>query len=183
MKRLIRSVWLAGLGMTLMPGSASAQMGAFIDWLHRLSGPAFVGVGASGVYETPGAAKVRLKLSGVYRTSVSESGEVIPATANITMLTFQPSVEFPLQQIPFDFGVGFALHRFGGDADGFWHYSVPIYAQFRPRGARRIAPLIGIGVHIFPKFELTDFAPLSVTASRTDSEAVLQLFAGISIRP
>lgn len=183
MKRLIQIVWLAGLGVTLTPGIASAQMGAFIDWLHRLSGPAFVGVGVTGAYEIPGAAEVRLRLSGVFRTSVSESGEVTPATANITMLTFQPAVEFPLQEIPFVFGVGFALHRFGGDADGFWHYSVPIYAQFRPRWVRRIAPILGLGVHIFPKFGVSDFAPLDVTVSRNDSEAVLQLFAGISIRP
>jgi hypothetical protein len=119
----------------------------------------------------------------VYRTSISESGKVIPADANITMITVQPAVEFPVQKIPIDFGVGFALHRFGGDAAGFWHYSVPIYVQFRPRGAGRVHPLLGVGVHIFPKFDATDFAPLAVTVNRVNAEPVLQLFAGLTIRP
>jgi hypothetical protein len=46
-----------------------------------------------------------------------------------------------------------------------------------------VQPLLGVGVHVFPKFEPQDFAPLSVTVSRQDSEAVLQIFGGLSIRP
>jgi hypothetical protein len=205
MQRTNRSIMLVGLVFLCVAGTLSAQvarlddapgalrarrvadddsgMGAFLEWLHKLSGPRFIGVGLSGYYAPSGDSGIRLRLSGVYRTSVSESGEVTPADANITMITVQPAVEFPVQKIPIDFGVGFALHRFGGDAEGFWHYSVPIYAQFRPRGDRHVTPVLGIGVHIFPKFDPADFAPLTVTVSRQDSEAVLQLFGGVSIRP
>ena len=205
MQRTIRSIMLVGLvflcsagglvaqlaaaRMENFPGALRARLvedesglGAFLDWLNKLSGPRFVGAGVTAYYQFRGDAEIRLRLSGVYRTSVSESGEVTPADANITMITLQPAVEFPVQKIPIDFGVGFAVHRFGGDADGFWHYSVPVYAQFRPRGERRVTPLLGIGVHIFPKFDAADFAPLGVTVSREDSEAVLQFFAGVSIR-
>lgn len=188
MQRLISSIVLVGLVGLSGAGRAAAQVeeeggwGAFLDWLHKLSGPRFVGVGLTAYYQVPGETGIRLRLSGVYRTSVSESGEVTPDDANITMITVQPAVEFPVQKIPVDFGVGVALHRFAGDADGFWHYSVPVYAQFRPRGDRRVTPVLGIGVHIFPEFDPADFAPLVVTVSRTDSEAVLQLFAGISVR-
>jgi len=204
MQRTIRSIVLVGLVFLGGGGTVSAQLaarketpplplrarlaesesglGAFLDWLNKLSGPRFVGAGVTAYYQFPGDAEIRLRLTGVYRTSVSESGEVTPADANLTMITVQPAVEFPVQQIPLDFGVGLALHRFGGDAEGFWHYSVPIYAQFRPRHARRVTPILGIGVHLFPKFEQSDFAPLAVTVSRQDSEAVLQLFGGLSIR-
>jgi len=189
MQRLIQSV-LVGLMVLGGAGRLSAQdaqdggggLGGFLDWLHKLSGPRFVGAGLTAFYTVPGEAGIRLRLSGVYRTSISESGEVTPADGNITMISVQPAVEFPVQKIPIDFGVGFALHRFGGDAQGFWHYSVPIYVQFRPRGAGRVTPLLGVGVHIFPKFDQADFAPLAVTVSRVDSEAVLQLFAGLTIR-
>jgi hypothetical protein len=192
MQRLIRSIMLVGLVFLGGAGTVSARqleasdgggVGIFLDWLHKLSGPRFVGAGLSGFLTLPGDAGVRLRLSGTYRTSTGESGEVTPEDANITMLSVQPAVEFPVQRIPIDFGVGVALHRFGGDAEGFWHYSVPVYVQFRPRNTRRIAPLLGVGVHIFPRFEPSDFAPLVVTVSRQDSEAVLQVFAGVSIRP
>ena len=185
MQRLIQSV-LVGLMVFGGAGKLAAQdldLGGFLDWLHKLSGPGFVGAGLTAAYTIPGSAKVRLRLSGVYRTSVSESGKVIPADANITMISVQPAVEFPVQVIPIDFGIGFALHRFGGDAAGFWHYSVPIYVQFRPRGDRRVHPLLGVGVHIFPKFDATDFAPLAVTVNRVNAEPVLQLFAGLTYRP
>ena len=185
MQRLIQSV-LVGLLVLGGAGKLAAQdldLGGILDWLHKLSGPRFVGAGLTAVYTIPGEAGIRLRLSGVYRTSISESGEVTPADANITMITVQPAVEFPVQKIPIDFGVGFALHRFGGDAAGFWHYSVPIYAQFRPRGPRRVTPLLGIGIHIFPKFNATDFAPLTFTVSRTNTDAVLQLFGGVTILP
>jgi hypothetical protein len=188
MKRLICGIMLVGFVVLGRADGLSAQtdegggLGAFLDWLHRLSGPRFVGVGATGFYTVPGETGIRLRFSGVYRTSVSESGEVTPANANITMLTLQPTIEFPLQQIPIDFGIGVGLHHFGGDADGFWHYSIPIVAQFRPRGEGRIVPRIGLALNVFPKFDATDFAPLVVTVSRDDAEAVLQLFIGLDFR-
>ena len=177
MQRLIQSVIVGLLVFGGAENLAAQDFGGFLDWLHKLSGPRFVGAGLTTSYTIPGESGIRLRLSGVYRTSISESGEVTPANANITMISVQPALEFPVQKIPIDFGVGFALHRFGGDATGFWHYSVPIYVQYRSRGAGKVTP-----VHIFPKFGATDFLPLNVTVSRTDSEAVLQLFAGLTIR-
>jgi hypothetical protein len=102
--------------------------------------------------------------------------------ANITMITLQPTVEFPLQKIPIDVGIGLAFHHFDGDADGFWHYSIPIQAQFRPRGNGKLVPRIGAALNVFPKFDDTDFAPLTVDVSRDHAEAVLQLFLGFDFR-
>lgn len=187
MQRLIGSALLVGIMVLARAEGLSAQdgggLGAILDWIHKLSGPRFVGAGLTGFYTVPGEAQVHLRLTGVYRTSISESGEVEPSDANITMITVQPTVEFPVQKIPLDFGVGVALHRFGGDADGFWHYSIPILAQFRPRGGGRVIPRIGVAVHVFPKFDPADFAPLIVDVSRQDAEAVLQLFVGLDYRP
>lgn len=183
MKRLIRSILLVGLVVVGGAERLPAQdLGAILDWLHKLSGPRFVGAGLTGSVAPAGDSGIRLRLTGVYRTSISESGEVTPDDANITMLSLQPAVEFPVLGIPIDFGVGVALHRFGGDAEGFWHYSVPVYVQFRPRNTRRVAPLLGVGVHVFPRFEPSDFAPLVVTVSRQDAEAVLHLFGGVTIK-
>ena len=188
MKRLVRGIALVSLLVLGGTGVASAQtaegggLGGFIDWLIRLSGPPFVGAGATAFYTLRGEAGVRLRFSAAYRTSVSESGEVTPEDANITMVTLQPSVEFPLQKSPIDVGIGFAFHSFGGDADGFWHYSVPLSAQYRPRGNGSVVPRIGAALNVFPKFDATDFAPLDVSVSRDNAEAVFQLFLGFEFR-
>jgi hypothetical protein len=189
MQRLARgfmlvSAMLGGIGSALSAQTADdgGGLGAFLDWLHRLSGPRFVGGGLSGFLTLPGDAGIRLRLSGAYRTSVSEEGEVVPADANITMITIQPAVEFPLRNLPLDFSLGVGLHRFGGDAEGFWHYSVPIGLQYRPALGGRLAPRIGMALNVFPEFEASDFDPLTVTVSRDDAEAVLQVFIGLDFR-
>jgi hypothetical protein len=186
MKRRIGSTLLVSIMLLAGVGRLSAQaeddgggLGAILDWLHKLSGPRFVGAGVTGFFTVSDATGIRLRLDGVYRTSISEAGEVEPENANITMITVQPTVEFPIPNIPFDLGVGVGLHRFGGDVDGFWHYSIPILAQFRPRGGGRVVPRIGVAVHVFPTFDATDFAPLIVDVSRENAEAVLQLFVGL----
>lgn len=183
MTRLPCSLMLVGL---LMLGGArglpAQDLGPILDWIHKLSGPPFVGAGLTGSITVGQEPRFLLRLTGVYRTSVSESDAVDPDDANITMITLQPTVELPLETIPFDFGIGVALHRFGGDADGFWHYSVPVLVQWRPRNASRLIPRIGLALHVFPEFDATDFAPLTVDVSRDGAEAVLQSFVSLAIR-
>ncbi len=186
MQRLARgfmlvSAMIGGTGSALSAQTADdgGGLGAFLDWLHRLSGPRFVGGGLTAFSTIPGETRIRLRLTGAYRTSVSEEGEVTPADANITMITLQPAVEFPLRNLPVDISLGLGLHRFGGDADGFWHYSIPISAQYRSLSGGRFAPRFGAAVNLFPAFDPSDFAPLDVTVSRDGTEAVLQVFLGL----
>ena len=178
-------------------GRVAAQedgMGAILDWIHKLSGPPFIGFGLTGFHELRGVQLqgedtthrepgIRFRLTTVYRMSISETGEVMPETANITMLTIQPTVEFPITRLPLEFGVGVALNRFGGDADAFWHLSVPVLAQYRPRHASsRFVPRVGVAVHVFPGFSTSDFEPLVVDVQRGAAEAVLQFFVAIERR-
>lgn len=156
-------------------------IGWVVDLIHRLSGPRFLGPALSGYYVLPGEAGLRLRLTGAYRWSLGETGGV-PEDATVTMLTVQPALELPVQHIPIDFAVGFALHNFGGDADSFWHYSVPVQAQWRPRTPERWVPRVGVVLHAFPSFDQDAFAPLPVTVSRDDSEAVWQFIAGLDYR-
>ena len=56
MKRLIQSV-LVGLLVFGGAGRLAAQdLGGFLDWLHKLSGPRFVGAGLTTSYTFPGEA-------------------------------------------------------------------------------------------------------------------------------
>jgi hypothetical protein len=162
-------------------------LGAIIEGIFKMSGPGFVGSGVTVYWQEwdPAGVRagtvsgVRLRLTATYHVSVNEEEAVDPDDANITMVTLQGSGEFPLQRIPFDVRFGFALHRFGGDADPFWHYSLPVQAQWRPRWERRWVPRIGVGAYIFPAFDADDFAPLDVKVSRDENEAVTHFFVGI----
>jgi hypothetical protein len=190
-----RCILFGVLSIFLTAGGVEAQdedgMGAILDWIHKLSGPQFIGFGLNAYHEFAGVPLreenpahrepgIRLRLSTIYRTSIREAADVDPDNANITMLTIQPTVEFPITRIPLEFGVGVALNRFGGDADSFWHLSVPVLAQFRPRQASwRFVPRVGVAVHVFPGFSASDFAPLVVDVQRDAAEAVFELFVAV----
>jgi hypothetical protein len=182
------SAWLAlGLFLTAEPTAAQGVIG---DFLHRLSGPPFLGAGFTAQYTPLDSPWIRLRLTGAYRVAVDKEDTVTPSDASLNMVTIQPAAEFSLQDIPFEFVTGVALHRFGGDADPFWHYSFPVLVQWRPRADSRFlprfgpfVPRVGTGVHAFPKFDEDAFDPIDVQVSRDDSEAVLYFFIGFDYQP
>jgi hypothetical protein len=176
------------VGLTLAGSEAtaaqSAGAGGILDWIHKLSGPQFIGGGITAYGTLKGESGIRARLSVLHRWSVDEAEEVTPPDANITMWTVQPSLEFPLKDVPIELAVGIAVHRFQKDVDPFWHYSVPVSVQgrFPVNGSRSLFLRPGISINIFPAFGPDDFQPLDVDVSRDKGEVVLQLFFGIDFR-
>ncbi|MDH3292458.1 MAG: hypothetical protein OEO20_15550 [Gemmatimonadota bacterium] len=162
----------------------SAGAGGILDWIHKLSGPQFFGVGITAYGTLQGESGIRARLSVVHRWSIDEEEEVIPPESNITMWTLQPTLEFPLKDVPLELVVGVAFHRFQKDVDPFWHYSVPVLIQgrFPVNSSKSVLLRPGVGIHVFPAFGPNDFLPLNVDVSRDTAELVLQLFVGIDFR-
>ncbi|NIS66486.1 MAG: hypothetical protein GTO05_15265 [Gemmatimonadales bacterium] len=184
MKRLTVSAMLVAFltAAGAVSGEAqSAGLGGLLDWIHRLSGPQFAGAGVTAFGTLKGESHVRARLSVVHRRSFDEAEEVVQPDVMITMWTVQPTIEFPLQNAPLELAVGVAFHRFQGDVDPFWHYSVPVLAQVRLKTGS-VFPRFGLGIHIFPAFGPDDFSPLTVDVSRDKAELVLQFFLGIDVQ-
>lgn len=187
MIRVLKASWITALFLLGSASAASAQeLGAILDWINKLSGPQFVGVGAS--FSTPlhgrenGDRPIRYRLDGILHFSYDEAEEVDPDDASIRMITLRNMVQFPVRYLPLDFAVGLSLHRFSGtDFDAFWHWSVPIQAQVRatlwPGATLRFGP----SVDLFPAFDDEDFLPLVVDVDRDDGEPGLGLFVGVDL--
>jgi hypothetical protein len=175
-RRILRHAVLALALTVLGTGPADAQVSAVLDWIHRLSGPQFVGPNISYAV---GNDRVRVRGALAYRWSVA-SDDAISPDGGITMFSVSPTVEFRvLSQL--DLGIGAAAHRYGGDVDGFWHWSIPVYAQGVFPASDRIAVRFGAGANWFFEFEGTDFQPLTVTAPRDGGELVPMIFAGVEL--
>jgi hypothetical protein len=152
-------------------------VGGFIDWLIKLSGPGFVSTGYSvAIPVSCGNRIVRVEPSISGGVSVASDKKIEP-DATITLVTGQVAVILLPRSIPFNLGVGMALHRFGGDVDAFYHPSfIPLQVDYRPPiGTSHFLPRIGAAVHLFSAFSQSDFAPLSVTVHRNRTEATLVL--------
>jgi hypothetical protein len=178
--------------------TAGAGGGGIFDWIHKLSGPRFVGGGGSAFFQfgsgTHGKLGPRVRLSGSTRTSINR-GKVVPADANISMNTLQLVGEYTIQPRPrwlnyrFYVGAGIAIHEFGGDVDEFSKRSVPVTVgirriegiRWRPFGLE-LVPVLSGTVHFFGKFNQDDFAPLMVDVPRDKGEAILQFTPGVDIR-
>lgn len=187
---------LAGLGRADAGVAQESGLGAFLDWIHKMSGPGFVGVGGSYWIERQGEPLaradpghrepgIRLRLSLIHRVSYNENDTTRADEPRINMSTAQATVEFPLPRIPFEFGVGFAVHYFsGGDLDdNVVHVSVPVLGQYRIRRADwNFVPRIGLAVNVFPAFDPVDFQPLQVPFPRRGAEAVLNFFFAVDFR-
>lgn len=185
MNRVLKTAWMTVL---LLLGGATAapaqDIGAILDWINKLSGPEFWGVGASFSVPLPGAEGrdpyFRYRLDGILHFSYDEAEEVDPDDADIRMFTIRNTVEFPVRYLPLDFTAGVSLHRFSGsDFDAFWHWSVPIALQVRVPLSSRATLRFGPSLDIFPAFDDEDFLPLIVDVSRDDAEAVFGLFVGV----
>lgn len=186
MRRLILLSLLVTGSMMFVAEPTEAQTsgtGGIIEWIHKLSGPQFIGGGITGWGTLKATSGIRARLSVLHRWSVDEAEEVTPE-ASLTMLTFQPALELPLKDVPVELGVGMAIHRFQKNIDPFWHYSFPVYVQgmfpVNRSGSLLLRP--GVGVHIFPAFGPNDFAPLAVAVSRDKAEVVLHIYFGVDFR-
>jgi hypothetical protein len=182
--------------LVLCPASASAQdeersgIGLFLDFIHKLSGPAFFGPGVSLYFRV--SEDMYVRVSGVGRKAVDKDpDEVLETDATITMTTLQVTLDKRVvQSIPvgqtdlgaIDVGVGLALHRFAGDVDEFGHESGLLQAQWRRLFFGSVVVRAGPALHAFPPFQTDDFAPLTVNVSRHGYEAVKQFFLGAELR-
>ncbi len=173
-------------------GDEGGGVGGVIDWIIKLSGPAFVGPRLSFFYELgsdnedePGP---RIRVDAAYRWAVNKEGKVNPVSTSIVMQTLQAGIELPIAGLPLYVGPAFALHRFTSDAfDNFTTWSVPLTLQLRARsgwqaGNLLLIPLLSGSIHYFPAFDTLDFQPVSVTVSREAPEAVIEVTAGFDIR-
>lgn len=196
MKSLTCSAWLMTLLSLTAVESLEAQrrgIGGILDWINKLSGPSFVGAGAT-ISSRFGTLESRrndgVQLAVIYRHSVSETGEVTPASADIIMWTARGTLELTVFKLPYgtvDFGFGPSIHRFAGaDFDDFTHFSLPLQLTVRPWSLSGRDYLwngfgVGLGLNIFPKFDATDFAPLVVGVSRDKTEAVFGITLSFGI--
>lgn len=176
MRMLRRAILCLACVLTATPLDAAAQersgAGGIMDFIHKLSGPQFFGGGVTG-YWRPSDAPLQARLTAVLRSSIREEGEVVPDDANITMTTLQLGLEYLLPRVPVNLAGAVAYHRFGGDADTFWHPSFPFEAAARiPPIGGRVVIRPAIGYHIFPGFDTADFEPLVVSVSRDETEYV-----------
>ncbi len=175
-RRILTRAILALASIPLASSPADAQISAVIDWINRLSGPQFVGPNLS---YAAGNDRVRARGALAYRWSVASDDAIAPG-GTITMFSVSPTVEFRvLEQL--DLGLGVAAHHYGGDVDGFWHWSVPFYAQGVFPASDRVDIRFGGGANWFFKFKDSDFLPLTVTAPRDGGELVPMIFAGVEL--
>ena len=127
MKKLRGLSMFVGMVILCLPRPAVGQdFGAFLDWIHKLSGPGMIGPGASVFWE---AERARFRLSGAYLVPVSD--DKIEPGHSFNMLSLRPAVEIKSSG-PWEASVGVDLHRFGGDGhDAVVKLSVPFYGQIR----------------------------------------------------
>lgn len=149
--------------------------GAFLDWINRLSGPRMVGPALSGWIGLGERFAVRGSVAARWSSTTDDA--VIPSGNRINMISLQPTLEYRITDWA-GLGGGLALHRFGGDVDGFWHSSFPLYGYVRGPMGRRLQGVLSVGTQIFPEFGTTDFAPLTVDVSRDGAEAAFWVSIG-----
>ncbi|MEJ2541849.1 MAG: hypothetical protein P8188_18095, partial [Gemmatimonadota bacterium] len=90
MKRILKYLAVALLLPLAAPSSAAAQssVGGLLDWVHKLSGPQFIGPTLSYAVGGQGA---RFRISGSYRWSFSSEDAIDPDDGSITMLSIEPA--------------------------------------------------------------------------------------------
>jgi hypothetical protein len=177
MRKLVLTFALLMFSVPCTPTPAEAQMGAIIDWIHRLSGPPMVGPAVSGA--VPLNDRIRGSMQVAYRFSRDTDGAIEPEGSSVTMLTIRPGVEISLWSVV-ELNTGVSLNQFGGDInEKFWQASFPLLLQFRvPGSSGRWALRAGFGWEYFPEFGADDFAPLDVNVSMDGGEFAPVSFLG-----
>lgn len=168
-------------------GSASAQdddnrggMGAFLDWIHKLSGPPLFGGGLTGFYGRPGEGfRFRLNVTIKFTYNESRAGAASD-DISIRLISIEPLLEYGIPDVDFDVSAGPALDLYAAGAERISKLAFPIYAQFRPRNDSDFVPRVGAGVRLFPAFAADDFAQFpGLRVKRSGWEVVWQLFGGV----
>ena len=144
-------------------------LGAFLDWIHKLSGPRMVGGGVTGWISPDAESHWRFRMSASMLTSSTDNDRVQPAGTTLRMLRFEPTVEYQVADVV-DLGTGLSLDRYGGDADGFTHWSFPVYGQLRLPSTSRVQFVMAAGARFFPTFADDDFAPLVINAKEKEGQ-------------
>ena len=182
---------------TNIRSASSVEGGGFLEFIHKLSGPQFDGLmftitcGFNCRLTTPFPRELnrhvplRWRLTyGAMKDDEYVSDPPVVDTSSLTMKVFELGLEAPVAVIAnralIDLGAGVSYLRFGGDADGFSHWSFPLRAQLRVPVAIFTFRLGG-GIRFFPPFDSDAFQPATVTGLKTSVEAPLFWFAGIEV--
>ena len=183
MKKLLSCFTLMAPLSFAAPQHVGAQgIGAILDWIHELSGPQLVGPAFSYYSRELGPEEAfHWRVTAAYHSSFDSDNAIDPDGSKITKLSIQPTLEIPITG-PLEIEIGAALHRFGGDADGFWHWSFPAYGQVRVPIFGETSLRMGLGGHYWLKFAEEDFAPLVVDVNRNGGEFTFGGFLGFDVR-
>lgn len=159
-------------------------MGAIIEWIHKLSGPPFLGGGVAPFWES-GDRGHRIRLTLTYRGSRDESSAGLSNDdAHFNMFSVQVTPEFQLGNWG-SVGAGVTANIFGGDTDTFLQLSFPLQFQLRPENDDDFIPRAGVGLKLFPPFADDEFlfrGGPRVDVSRDSWETVFHLFGGVDYR-
>jgi hypothetical protein len=183
MKKSICHLFLATLLCLTGAGRAEAQLGAILDWIHKLSGPGVVQAGltyAAPLTPLDAEAVPRLRFSLMGGSAIDKSEEVAPPGGSILLVTGQVMIEVDLAGGVVSPGLGVSGHVFFGDVDTFFKPSFPLRVTFRPLKNTLVLKglLVAPSLHYFPEWGADDFQPLTVQVSRDGGEVTLGLLLG-----
>jgi hypothetical protein len=154
------------------PAPADAQIGAILEWINGLTGPAVARVG-------PEVALVaiddrnKVNVAALFTVAVDDRGNPDTDAADIGSFAFQSSLESTLlgrrgsTQLRSRFGV--EIHYFYGEFDGVWAPSFPVQLALHIP-IEEWAVRLGTGFNVF-SFADDDFAPFDIGVQSEDVDA------------
>lgn len=170
----MRPTWLVpSLLLALsVPASAEAQIGPFLEWINSLTGPGMVRVGPE-VTVVRFDERSRVTLGALFAVHVDDRDNADTDAADIENFGFPLVYERTLTGGARSTGLrarlGVELHRFSGNFDSFWTWSVPVLASVHvPAGGWAFR--VGTGAQIF-HFPDDAFLPWDVGVKRDGFEA------------
>ncbi len=183
MKKSICHLFIATFLCLTGVGKAEAQLGAIMDWIHKLSGPGILQGGLT--YSVPltsldEAAVARLRFSLMGGSAIDKSEEVAAPGGDIFLVTGQVMIEFDLARRVVSPGLGVSGHVFFGDVDTFVKASIPLRLLVRPLRNTRVLKglMVAPSLHYFFEWGANDFQPLTVQVSRDSGEVTWGLLLG-----
>ena len=156
---------------------AEAQLGAILDWIHKLSGPGIMQAGLT--YSAPVGTSptdrvvARMRFSGMLGSAIDKSEEVAPPGGDIFLATGQVILELDIAGGVVSPGVGVMAHVFFGDVDTFVKPAIiPARLLIRPFRKKSVLRGLTIGpsAYYYPKWGADDFQPLTVDVPRRSGE-------------
>ncbi len=184
MSRLYRAALVAAVVFLTGAGGLQAQMGPFIDWIHKLSGPGFIRGGWDFTVAGDPERGV-LSIAPMAGIKVSAEPDSDADGSNMALFslqaTYRPSLARISDNVQLIGTIGVAGHVFTGEEiDRFATVSFPAMLGFRvpfDGGAFRI----GGGINLF-YFPGDAFDPLSVDVVKDGWEGALTSTVGFELR-